>query len=313
MSLLAKGYLLPLGLFLSVGLYSCYTDIRYRRIKNWIVAAGIIAGLGFGLFSSGPLGQKAFFLNLTVGVCAAIVLWRLKIWAPGDAKFFIFSSIFIFLLAPLTVPGEVGLGVPISIIGLLNAFLLAFTFLFLETTAASVQQLQKCWRNRQLFKLLEDFLNRLTRPEFILLQLKIIFFYSAAIIFFSAAMGGINKIVALGQKGYFIFYLILLLLYPALRRFLQRIKIPYLALILVLLASFLKMDIGATLTGAFKFFVVLAALRAFINSFIQRMETKTVAPHEFRPNMLPFVPFIVLGVIVTCLLEGRPANILFFL
>jgi len=363
MDLLRNACFLPLCFFLVIGLYSCYTDIKNRRIKNWLISVGIFTGILLYLFSSQIIIQNILFLNLAIGIFTALILWRTNIWAAGDSKFYIFSSIFAPLLIPPNVFHRSSAGIPLVLVVLGNAFIIGLVYILLETVVTFFQKLYQHWQQRGLSKLASIFMGRFRNVDFLLSQLKIIFFYLGTIIIFSVLSRYIYRAVSFMPKGHFILYLILLLIYTPVSKLLGKIKISYLSLALILLILLFRINILPIFETAFKFFVILGAMRIFINWSIQRKETRIIRPEEIKPyillakeeivslpqemqpkirffsdgltpeqagqlklyfqtenredikiyNTFPFVPFIVIGVLITCLLEGRLINILFFL
>lgn len=364
MNFLKNTHALSLCFFLAIGLYSCYTDIKNRRIKNWFIGWGMLVGISLHLFfSSWAASQKIFFLNIGIAILIALILWRINIWAAGDSKFFIFTAILIFPFSAYNIFKNLPYGIPVILIVLINAFILALVYLFLEAIVVFFQELNQHRQRKNLSRILSSFLVRFKKPDFALSQLKILFFYLATLIFFSALGRYIYKIIPFGRENYPIFYLILVFIYPVISKFLKKLKIIYLGLILLSLVLLFASDIVSILKYASKFFVLLAVMRILINWSIQKGQSKTIQVEEIKPNILltkeeienlpsewqprvrffsdgltkedaqqlkllfqainrekvniyntfPFVPFIVIGVIITCLLQGKLINIWFFL
>lgn len=92
-------YFLPLSI--SAGLVTCYTDIRYHKIKNahLIFFFILTAFLYLGLFlSKNPFltGSAIYiFANIAVALAIAFFFFSNKLWAGGDAKLFILYSLLI--------------------------------------------------------------------------------------------------------------------------------------------------------------------------------------------------------------------------
>ena len=64
---------------------SVWTDVRFRRIPNWLTVSTASAGLLMGL-PGGGVGQ--YFWGLLAGFAGGFVLWLLKTFRAGDAKLF---------------------------------------------------------------------------------------------------------------------------------------------------------------------------------------------------------------------------------
>jgi prepilin peptidase CpaA len=92
--------------FLAVLLLASWTDVRSRRIPNWITVAGVLAGLGFhavqglGSLGAGALGAAAAFL-------LALPLFLGGALGGGDAKLLMVVGAFFgpvdFLFASLVI------------------------------------------------------------------------------------------------------------------------------------------------------------------------------------------------------------------
>jgi prepilin peptidase CpaA len=75
-----------LTLVLTVGLAALF-DIRERRIPNWIILFGLIAGLVLGAFQSGT----QFILNVSgfvAGIVALMIPFAFRWMGAGDVKLF---------------------------------------------------------------------------------------------------------------------------------------------------------------------------------------------------------------------------------
>jgi prepilin peptidase CpaA len=81
-SLLATGQVL-LGILAAVA--AAY-DIRYRRIPNWLVLAGTIAGLVWNVYSSGGFGLLRASEGLGLGFALYFPLYLLRARGAGDVK-----------------------------------------------------------------------------------------------------------------------------------------------------------------------------------------------------------------------------------
>src|SRR5580692_4136504 len=61
-------------------------DIRYRRIPNWLVLSGMVAGLAWGLYSSGWSGLGHAAAGLGLGFAMYFPLYLLRARGAGDVK-----------------------------------------------------------------------------------------------------------------------------------------------------------------------------------------------------------------------------------
>ena len=106
--------LLAAGLLFSLLLTALWHDIASRRIPNWLVLAGLIAGLacqlflprGAGLFAAPPgsLGIVSALLGVLAGGALLLPLYLLRAMGAGDVKLMAAIGAF---LGPLQVLGAV--------------------------------------------------------------------------------------------------------------------------------------------------------------------------------------------------------------
>lgn len=61
-------------------------DIRYRRIPNWLVLAGIVVGLGFNVYDSGWAGLLRAAEGLGLGFILYFPLYLIRARGAGDVK-----------------------------------------------------------------------------------------------------------------------------------------------------------------------------------------------------------------------------------
>jgi prepilin peptidase CpaA len=62
-------------------------DIPYRRIPNWLTAAGVLSGLGMNMFHyQGWPGLRTSLGGLALGFGAYFVLYMLRAMSAGDVK-----------------------------------------------------------------------------------------------------------------------------------------------------------------------------------------------------------------------------------
>jgi prepilin peptidase CpaA len=61
-------------------------DIRFRRIPNWLVLAGIVAGVAWNVYSSGWSGLGRGAAGLGLGFALYFPLWLVRARGAGDVK-----------------------------------------------------------------------------------------------------------------------------------------------------------------------------------------------------------------------------------
>src|ERR1700689_1112140 len=81
-SLLGTGQIL-LGILVAI---AAVFDIRYRRIPNWLVLAGIIFGFAWNVYSSGWSGLGHAAAGLGLGFALYFPLYLLRARGAGDVK-----------------------------------------------------------------------------------------------------------------------------------------------------------------------------------------------------------------------------------
>src|SRR5580658_8861554 len=79
-SLLGTGQIL-LGILVAI---AAVFDIRYRRIPNWLVLAGIIVGLAWNVYSSGWSGLLRASEGLGLGFILYFPLYLIRARGAGD-------------------------------------------------------------------------------------------------------------------------------------------------------------------------------------------------------------------------------------
>lgn len=112
-------------LTLAVAALGAFTDVRFGRVRNRHLLAGlavwiiliVIASLVNGQLTLSPL---PWLINLGFSVVAAVIFYMLDIWAPGDCKLFLFIAI--------TLPLEVYTVRDGNVFPSLNLVVLSFAF-----------------------------------------------------------------------------------------------------------------------------------------------------------------------------------------
>jgi len=81
-SLLGTGEIL-LGILVAI---AAVFDIRYRRIPNWLVLAGLVVGIAWNVYSSGLSGLAHASEGLGLGFILYFPLYLLRARGAGDVK-----------------------------------------------------------------------------------------------------------------------------------------------------------------------------------------------------------------------------------
>ena len=121
--------------FLVVGLWAAWKDVRERRVGNrWLLAglgsaallyAALALGIGWTAFGAADGFLLKVVLDAVLGAAAAIALWRCGLWPAGDAKLFIVFC----LLVSLMDPNLRGFPQYLWLILLVNTFVIASLFI----------------------------------------------------------------------------------------------------------------------------------------------------------------------------------------
>jgi preflagellin peptidase FlaK len=121
-----------------IGLIASWSDFRESKIKNRLIIFGALAALFFYLaeilillsFDISPrwVYFRDVLVNTGLGFLAGFILWRLNVWAPGDAKLFALFA----LLIPLTYYEKNYLLYFPSFALILNVFAVVLAFIFLK-------------------------------------------------------------------------------------------------------------------------------------------------------------------------------------
>jgi prepilin peptidase CpaA len=74
------------ALLLALVIGAAAYDIPYRRIPNWITAAGVLVGLASNAFLYGWAGVQTSLAGLAVGFGAYFILYAMRAIGAGDVK-----------------------------------------------------------------------------------------------------------------------------------------------------------------------------------------------------------------------------------
>jgi len=297
-------YLFLPALFL-IGLVTSYQDFRYGKIKNkWIISA-LIWGIGvysifsiWNLFSDSPVSFPYILKVLINGSLALIIgylLWRFNLWSAGDAKlFFVFS-----LLLPLKFYWHSYLPFFPSLALLINTFILALVFLFIQSGCFLIKNFRKISKG----KILE--FRKKTKNDYLMILKNIFGFFSIfLLLLFLRSM--VIKHLELKENLFglplttFIF-----LIFYFLRKIFQKIfqKPIFLGIIFLLLIPclFLEKTNFVFLTKTSFFYIFFFSI---FSGFLSLYLGKT------KEKYFPFAIFLFLAIILTVVLKGSVISFL---
>lgn len=72
----------------AVAAVASWTDVRQRRIPNWLCAVNFVLGLAFAAYASGWAGAGMAALHVAVALAVTMALFAGGIIGAGDAKFY---------------------------------------------------------------------------------------------------------------------------------------------------------------------------------------------------------------------------------
>lgn len=70
----------------AVAAVACATDIRWRRIPNWLTFSGVAAGSALHAVMGGLAGARLSFEGMLLGFGAYLLLYCLRAMGAGDVK-----------------------------------------------------------------------------------------------------------------------------------------------------------------------------------------------------------------------------------
>jgi prepilin peptidase CpaA len=71
---------------LAVGAVACVTDVRFRKVPNWLTASAVLAGLSGHVIAPGGQGLVAAALGMAVGLAVFFPFFALGGMGGGDVK-----------------------------------------------------------------------------------------------------------------------------------------------------------------------------------------------------------------------------------
>src|SRR5947209_12375712 len=78
----------------ALALTAAVYDIRFRRIPNWLVVLGFLAGLGLNIWFSGRAGATAACLGAALAFIFYFPLFALRATGAGDLKLMVAIATF---------------------------------------------------------------------------------------------------------------------------------------------------------------------------------------------------------------------------
>jgi len=110
------------AIFTLFALTGAIFDIRFRRIPNWLNAAFLVTGLVLVFVLSGWQDALMGLGHFAGALVAAMLIFALKLWGGGDAKFYAASA------AWFPIQEALGLFVSIAMAGLIVAIVWLIIF-----------------------------------------------------------------------------------------------------------------------------------------------------------------------------------------
>ena len=72
--------------WLAITIVAAYTDLRWRKIPNWLTASGFVAGLALQLGLFGARGLRTATLGCCLALAIYVPLFALRATGAGDVK-----------------------------------------------------------------------------------------------------------------------------------------------------------------------------------------------------------------------------------
>lgn len=138
-----------------------YTDVRYKKLPNWLTAGAMLIGVVYHLIVGGVDGLVFAFLGLLVGGGIFLVLYLFKVIGAGDVKLFAAMGAIIGVNIVLYI-----MMYSIIFAGLLAIIILLFTRTFLSKLLNAFTELVQGILSRDFKKLEEYKTTRATRFPF---------------------------------------------------------------------------------------------------------------------------------------------------
>lgn len=212
-------------LIIIIGGIAVYQDLRYKKVKNWLISSGFAAGLCLliSLLIQRPEGISSALVT-TIGMfllsfSLALTAWYLKFWAAGDAKLFIlFSFLLVFSNNNFA---------HLGFIFLTNIILITVCYLVLEMSLFMLFDLFRVLVVKKDFGKIAAIFNRFLKGVFnnkVAILKLIIGYFFIYILFRVATVYFINKVV-LQSRFMGLFFILLFMLFRKFNNFLMSSKI----------------------------------------------------------------------------------------
>lgn len=143
-------------LILFLGLFSSYTDIKFRKIKNRHLFLTIISGLIIYIYlivNNRFIINYIFFINLLIALGLALLLYLSDNWGAGDAKLFL---VFCWLMGTKKYPNLIPFP---SVIIFMNIFILSTLVILVLSLGLIIKESAFVWKrlfSAELFKKLAN-------------------------------------------------------------------------------------------------------------------------------------------------------------
>jgi Flp pilus assembly protein protease CpaA len=291
-------FLIPLFV---IGLTCSYTDIKYGKIFNKVIMAGILYALFLylTLFFNNLffLHNKDNFyylfetvLNGLISLIVGYLIWYFKLWSAGDAKLFTVYA----LLVPLNFYSKNHVLYFPSLILLINLFVPLFLALMFDALLALIKEThglkQKLKEFRNLnFKVVFKKLKPLSN-EFFSMFLSYVFMF----ILFQLITNFFKKFPGqqIFSNRFFLFFLLLLIMnrFMSIKKkkksvnfFINGVSVIYCSSLL-----FLKKigTLNNILRTALVFMVFMGFIRYILDSYIKKKEIERVKIKDFKKGMI---------------------------
>lgn len=273
--------MIPFVLYILIAAYSSYTDLRYRKINNRLLFSGLLIEAAV-FFLTGGSFRSLHSMNAVLAVLLAIIVWKVSIWAAGDAKFFIFSSISCSFFAQPALETASRANVPLALILLCNSLIIAFCFIFLEGVVDIFSRL------KSTIMLGENALRkaRLQKMYFIQRYGKVYLAYVFAFIFFSLVSPVLSVPMGYVHAPRIIFFAAMYALYTPVSRMSKSIPFPVFLGITGVGLWIQRSTMLLTLKQSLLFFIFVTVVNAVISRRTGACEQATVPRDMIRPGLM---------------------------
>ena len=313
-----------------IGLVTSYEDIKYGKIRNKWIMAGIYWGLSalfllFILKLASPLMKSyslpvltmpfSYFwkalLNAALAIIVSFIMWRFNVWTAGDAKLFIVYS----LLIPLSYYWRSNLLFFPSFALLINIFFIVFlyflfcsTFIYAKSILSKKASKEISRDDKAKSSGLKIFLKKL---NYFKTNIGMILGLLAIILLFNFFRQPIQKYAPF-DINYFqvIIFIVFIIFSGAVNKFFRKsaiLKIAALFLIFLLVYGFINnfsatfKTTGLILAMMFIFMAIFGFFQKLINVYFEKAPPAT---------SFSFAGWMFIGVIATLIIKGSLPTLL---